>query len=118
MREAIGVLPKAGESGDAIHDLPEKRSKKIQKLIRSIPFDGGSRNDLPRSKQLECHKRCNGFKDVYGRMAWDGSPNHYQRMFQSVEGPISAPIRASGDHGLRSGTPPGISKAISVRPYS
>ncbi len=72
VREAIGVLPKAGESGDAIHDLPEKRSKKIQKLIRSIPFDGGSRSDLPRSKQLECHKRCNGFKDVYGRMAWDG----------------------------------------------
>ena len=21
--------------------------------------------------QLECHKHCNGFKDVYGRMAWD-----------------------------------------------
>ena len=21
--------------------------------------------------QLKCHRKCNGFKDVYGRMAWD-----------------------------------------------
>jgi DNA (cytosine-5)-methyltransferase 1 len=27
--------------------------------------------DLGKGRQLECHKKCNGFKDVYGRMAWD-----------------------------------------------
>jgi DNA (cytosine-5)-methyltransferase 1 len=39
-------------------------------LIRRIPKNGGSRSDLPEEDQLDCHKRCNGFKDVYGRMAW------------------------------------------------
>jgi DNA (cytosine-5)-methyltransferase 1 len=71
VRQAIGRLPKAGQSGDLIHDLPEKRSQKIVRLIRDIPKDGGSRLDLPRSRQLNCHKRCDGFKDIYGRMAWD-----------------------------------------------
>ncbi|MCL6560156.1 MAG: DNA cytosine methyltransferase, partial [Firmicutes bacterium] len=40
-------------------------------LIRRIPKNGGSRTDLPEEYRLACHKRCNGFKDVYGRMAWD-----------------------------------------------
>lgn len=71
VRNAIGGLPKAGESGDPLHDLPERRSAKVMALIRRIPKDGGSRTDLPWEEQLECHKRCKGFKDVYGRMAWD-----------------------------------------------
>lgn len=71
VRDAIGTLPKAGNSGDGAHDIPENRSKKIQRRIARIPHDGGSRLDLPLSEQLDCHKRCNGFKDVYGRMAWD-----------------------------------------------
>lgn len=69
--DAIRSLPTAGRSGDAVHDLPERRSRKIRKLIKSIPPDGGGRSDLSKSQQLECHKRCNGFKDVYGRMEWD-----------------------------------------------
>ena len=36
-----------------------------------IPHNGGSRKDLPEEYWLNCHKKCNGFKDVYGRMAWD-----------------------------------------------
>ena len=71
VKEAIGGLPKMGESGDPIHDMPEKRTPKVMQLIRRIPKDGGSRTDLPKEDQLDCHKRCNGFKDVYGRMAWD-----------------------------------------------
>jgi DNA (cytosine-5)-methyltransferase 1 len=71
VRDAIGRLPKAGKSGDAVHDLNEQRSERVMDLIRRIPRDGGSRTDLPRRDQLACHKRCNGFKDVYGRMAWD-----------------------------------------------
>ncbi len=71
VKDAIGGLPKAGESGDPLHDLPESRSPRIMELIRRIPKDGGSRTDLPAADQLDCHKRCNGFKDVYGRMAWN-----------------------------------------------
>lgn len=40
-------------------------------MIRDIPKDGGSRTDLPRDRQLDCHKDCDGFRDIYGRMAWD-----------------------------------------------
>lgn len=69
--QAIGKLAKAGSSGDMIHDLPEKRSEKVKRLISAIPKDGGSRCDLPARHQLECHKRTSGFNDVYGRMAWD-----------------------------------------------
>jgi DNA (cytosine-5)-methyltransferase 1 len=71
VRETIANLKKPGNSGDPIHDLPEKRSSAIMELIKMIPKDGGSRKDLGEDRQLECHKKCNGFKDVYGRMAWD-----------------------------------------------
>lgn len=71
VRHAIADLPKAGESGDPVHDMPERRTPKVMELIRRIPKNGGSRTDLPDKDQLECHRRCNGFKDVYGRMAWD-----------------------------------------------
>jgi DNA (cytosine-5)-methyltransferase 1 len=71
VKDAIHGLPKAGESGDPIHDLPEYRTAKVIELIRKIPKNGGSRTDLPEDEQLECHKRCDGFRDVYGRMAWD-----------------------------------------------
>ena len=71
VRDAIGGLPNAGESGDPVHDIPERRTQKVLDLMRRIPKNGGSRSDLPEEDQLECHKKCNGFKDVYGRMAWD-----------------------------------------------
>jgi DNA (cytosine-5)-methyltransferase 1 len=71
VRDAIGGLPKAGKSGDAVHDIPEHRSPRIRELIRHIPKDGGSRSDLPKRYQLDCHLRCSGFSDVYGRMAWN-----------------------------------------------
>jgi DNA (cytosine-5)-methyltransferase 1 len=72
VRQAIGSLPRAGSSGDPLHDLPETRSRKVRELIRRIPRNGGSRSDLGRRQQLRCHKRCDGFSDVYGRMAWAG----------------------------------------------
>lgn len=70
VRDAIGGLPKAGTSGDPLHDIPENRSERIREMIRRIPKDGGSRTDLPEEYQLACHTRCTGFYDVYGRMAW------------------------------------------------
>lgn len=71
VKEAIGSLPPAGRSGDPIHDMPENRSQQVMEIIRRIPKNGGSRTDLPKKYWLECHKKCDGFKDVYGRMTWN-----------------------------------------------
>lgn len=87
VKDAIGGLPKAGESGDPVHDMPEHRSPKVMALIRRIPKNGGSRTDLPEELQLDCHKRCNGFKDVYGRMAWyDVAPTITSGCFNPSKG--------------------------------
>jgi DNA (cytosine-5)-methyltransferase 1 len=69
VRTAIGDLRNGRR--DRLHHLPESRSEKVLKLIRTIPKDGGSRTDLPRRRQLRCHKDFDGFRDIYGRMAWD-----------------------------------------------
>jgi DNA (cytosine-5)-methyltransferase 1 len=69
--QAIGDLKMPGRSRDKLQNLTENRSAKVLKLIRSIPKDGGSRSNLPKSRQLDCHKRTDGFNDIYGRMAWD-----------------------------------------------
>jgi len=71
VRDAIGTMKPVGKSGDSLHDLPESRSPRIAKLIARIPKDGGSRAALGNGHQLQCHRECDGFKDVYGRMSWD-----------------------------------------------
>lgn len=71
VRDALRGLPTAGTSGDALHEAPEKRTQRIAKLIQMIPLDGGSRTDLGAEYQLVCHTNTDGFKDIYGRMAWD-----------------------------------------------
>lgn len=70
VRDVIGALPAAGTSGDVLHDHGERRSAEVERRIRLIPLDGGGRRDLPAEEQLPCHRRCDGFGDVYGRMAW------------------------------------------------
>jgi DNA (cytosine-5)-methyltransferase 1 len=71
VRDAIGHLPRPGLSGDPLHDLPENRRDNVERLIAQIPRNGGSRSDLGRSWQLACHRSCDGFSDIYGRMSWD-----------------------------------------------
>lgn len=73
VRQAIGGMKEPGRGrSDALHDIPERsRSMRVAELIRDIPKNGGSRGDLPPSRQLPCHRRSDGFKDIYGRMAWD-----------------------------------------------
>lgn len=71
VNDAISFLPPPGNSGDPIHDLPENRSPRILNMIKKIPKNGGSRRDLSYDEQLPCHKKCSGFKDIYGRMSWD-----------------------------------------------
>ncbi len=72
VKGAIFRLPTAGSSGDPLHDFPERRSQKVQRLIRRIPKNGGSRAALGRKSQLPCHQVTDGFKDIYGRMSWRG----------------------------------------------
>lgn len=71
VKDCIGRLPEAGSSGDPLHDFPEKRSPTIMEMLKLVPADGGSREDLPDAFQLACHRKCDGFKDVYGRMSWN-----------------------------------------------
>lgn len=70
VRHAFRQLRKR-TSKDPLHALSENRSAKIAAMIRSIPKNGGSRSDLDFASQLTCHTRCDGFRDVYGRMKWD-----------------------------------------------
>jgi DNA (cytosine-5)-methyltransferase 1 len=69
VREAFRKL-KNRTKRDPLHNLPERHSCKVMRLIRQIPRNGGSRLDLKPKNQLKCHLKCDGFKDVYGRMAW------------------------------------------------
>ena len=71
VRQAIGSLGPAGNSGDPLHDMPEKRSAVVRERIRKIPKNGGGRASLPDHLRLKCHRESDGFWDVYGRMAWD-----------------------------------------------
>ena len=71
VRTAIGDLPLAGKSGDPAHDHGESRSPRVRDLICRIPRNGGSRMALGEANQLRCHRGFGGFKDVFGRMAWD-----------------------------------------------
>lgn len=71
VRTAFSGVGAPSTTKDSLHAMPENRSQAVRDLIALIPKNGGSRTDLPNDYQLECHKRTDGFKDVYGRMAWD-----------------------------------------------
>lgn len=71
VKQTIGWLPRPGWSGDPLHDLTGRHGARVLSLIKRIRRDGGSRTELSERHQLECHKSTTGFKDVYGRMAWN-----------------------------------------------
>lgn len=71
VRDAIGRLASPTVSRDALHKDRAQRSTRVMEIIRNVPKDGGGRTDLPTKLRLSCHKKTTGFKDVYGRMAWD-----------------------------------------------
>lgn len=71
VRDAIKTLPPPSKSTDSLHRSKANHSKEVRALIKSIPKNGGSRRDLGKDRQLDCHKRIKGFNDVYGRMRWD-----------------------------------------------
>ena len=93
VREAFAKLGRWAQK-DLLHNLPENRSDKIRNLIREIPRNGGSRLDLGKKRQLKCHKKCDGFKDVYGRMAWnDVSPTITGGCFNPSKGRFLHPTK-------------------------
>jgi DNA (cytosine-5)-methyltransferase 1 len=93
VKDAFSKLGKKSKT-DPLHKSHENRSKKVKDLIALIPRDGGSRLDLGRSHQLRCHKRCDGFKDVYGRMAWnDVSPTITGGCFNPSKGRFLHPTK-------------------------
>jgi DNA (cytosine-5)-methyltransferase 1 len=93
VRKAFANLRKPGKSRDRLQNQGEARSSKVLKIIKAIPRDGGSRSDLPASQQLECHKRTDGFKDIYGRMAWDApSPTITGGCFNPSKGRFLHPV--------------------------
>ena len=77
VRDAIGDMEipsgKEGESARRLAGLRQHFSPVVQARIEHIKEN---RSDLPEAMALGCHKRYpNGFRDVYGRMAWgDVSP--------------------------------------------
>ncbi len=94
VRQAIRALRPAGRSNDPLHNMPEHRSLQIPRIIRKVPKNGGSRTDLPISRQLRCHQLCNGFKDVYGRMAWDNvAPTITTGCFNPSKGRFLHPVQ-------------------------
>lgn len=67
---AIRGLSEPERSRDPLHNYEVSRAEHVKRIIARIPKDGGSRASLAPSKQLECHKRHDGFHDIYGRMSW------------------------------------------------
>ena len=72
VRDCIGNLPKPDNSKDKLHKIFPEHTPNIKKLIEDIPHNGGSRKDLGKARQLNCHTKKNiGFNDVYGRLRWN-----------------------------------------------
>jgi len=71
VRQAIGSIEHPLNSKRPLHRLVALHDDRVKSLIRKIPRDGGSRDALPPQLTLKCHQRLAGFRDIYGRMAWD-----------------------------------------------
>jgi len=70
VRDAISHLPHPEASEDPLHNHGERRTDEVRARIESIPAESGLRL-LGEEHQLDCHRKTNGFYDIYGRMAWD-----------------------------------------------
>lgn len=78
VRDVLQRLPQIPRAAIPLHRYRVPRSLEVKSRIRNVPRNGGSRGDLPKELSLRCHLRESkltvrspGFRDVYGRMAWD-----------------------------------------------
>jgi len=71
VRTAIAGLPLPAQSRNPLHNQVTQHDEQALVRIRAVPKDGGSRQAWSEELRLRCHGDCDGFRDVYGRMAWD-----------------------------------------------
>jgi DNA (cytosine-5)-methyltransferase 1 len=71
VEDALRGLSAEFLSTDPLHQLGHRVSPKVKKIIENVPKNGGNRPGRQSELTLDCHVRSNGFRDVYGRMAWD-----------------------------------------------
>lgn len=71
VRWAFSNLNRTFDDADPLHNYEVRRAKHVVEMIRLIPPNGGGRANLPKEKRLKCHDGFDGFRDVYGRMAWE-----------------------------------------------
>lgn len=72
VRKTIEGLETPENTDDPVHKIVANHTSRINKMIKLVPKNGGSRNDLPEEYILDCHKKEGvGFRDVYGRLRWD-----------------------------------------------
>lgn len=123
VRELIGEMPEVGSSGDPLHDRKMRHTDRVLEMISKVPHDGGSRLDLGEDQQLTCHTEFDGFKDVYGRMAWD-------KVAPTITGGCASPSKGRFLHpdrdrvislreaALLQGFPPGYSVPLTKGRYA
>ncbi len=72
VRWAIGDLKPPSEHTNPLHARVTDHSGKMLERIKAVPKNGGSRESWDDKLVLKCHDNFSGFRDVYGRMAWEG----------------------------------------------
>lgn len=100
VRDAIGDLPAPPEDGSDHPDIPLHRRDRLSPLnlkrIRTIK-EGQGRDDLPDDLLANCHKINSsliGFRNVYGRMAWDDvAPTITARFDSFTRGKFGHPVQ-------------------------
>ncbi len=72
VRDAIYRLPQSDSvTAPILHRIRQQFTSTVLARVKRIPKDGGSRRHLGLDHQLDCHKRHDGYNDVYGRLSWD-----------------------------------------------
>jgi len=77
VRDTIGNLPPPPEDGSDHSEIPLHRRDRLSELnLKRIQFlkEGQGRDNLPEELLADCHKIDSaiiGYRNVYGRMAWD-----------------------------------------------
>ena len=69
--DAIGGLESPRRSRRRLHNYRTTRAPQVMQRIKAVPKNGGSRTSWSKELSLKCHKKFRGFRDVYGRMAWN-----------------------------------------------
>jgi DNA (cytosine-5)-methyltransferase 1 len=70
IRDLTPLRSGTASRSDNLH-FASKHTTDVLRKLEAIPKDGGSRRQLPKEFQLQCHQGYRGHQDVYGRLWWD-----------------------------------------------